>query len=296
MKKLTLFPLIIGLLLLTPICLNAADEVRDAVMTETEQSDGAGDTARVEEEQIDGAEDAAMKAQNPLADIISMPLQWNTDFDIGSDDETGSTLNIQPIYPVNLDKGWTLINRAIVPLPKSVPAGGPSSDRVTGLGDITMMNWFSPEPKGAFMWGVGPVTVWPTATDERLGTDKFSVGPSVVLVYSKPGKFVAASVINAWWDVGGSGDKDVGVFYWQPIFNWFLPNKWYLTTAPVITKDLEGESGQKWIVPVGGGVGKMFNWGKLPMDITAQYYNYVKKPDAGPEWAFRLQLKLIFPK
>ena len=102
--------------------------------------------AMAEAEQSAG--DAAMKAQNPLANIISMPLQWNTDFDIGPDDETGSTLNIQPIYPVNLDKGWTLINRAIVPLPKSVPAGDPSSDRVTGLGDITMMNWFSPEPKG----------------------------------------------------------------------------------------------------------------------------------------------------
>jgi len=145
MKKLPLLLLIIGLLLLTPICLNAAD--------------GAGDAAMEEAEQSDGAEDAAMKAQNPLANIISMPLQWNTDFDIGPDDETGSTLNIQPIYPVSLAKGWTLINRAIVPLPKSVPAGDPSSDRVTGLGDITMMNWFSPEPKGAFMWGAGPVTV-----------------------------------------------------------------------------------------------------------------------------------------
>ena len=263
-----------------------------------------------------GAEDAAMKAQNPLANIISMPLQWNTDFDIGPDDKTGSTLNIQPIYPVSLSNGWTLINRAIIPLPKSVPGGGQSSGdtlglgavvgnlegdsssgRETGLGDITMMNWFSPQPKGAFMWGVGPVTVWPTATDDRLGSDKFSIGPSVVLVYSKPRKFIAASVINAWWSVGGSGNaKDVGVFYWQPIFNYFLPNKWYLTTAPVITKDLEGESGQQWIVPIGGGVGKMFNWGKLPMDITAQYYKYVEKPDAGPEWMFRLQLKFIFPK
>ena len=84
-----------------------------------------------EAELSDGTGDAAMKAQNPLANIISMPLQWNTDFDTGPDDETGSTLNIQPIYPVNLDKGWTLINRAIVPLPKSVPAGDPSSDRVT---------------------------------------------------------------------------------------------------------------------------------------------------------------------
>ena len=244
-----------------------------------------------------GVEDAAMKAQNPLANIISMPLQWNTDFDIGPDDETGSTLNIQPIYPVSLSNGWTLINRAIIPLPKSVPAGGQPSGRETGLGDITMMNWFSPQPKGAFMWGVGPVTVWPTATDDRLGSDKFSIGPSVVLVYSKPRKFIAASVINAWWSVGGSESaKDVGVFYWQPIFNYFLPNKWYLTTAPVITKDLEGVSGQDWIVPIGGGVGKMFNWGELPMDITAQYYKYVEKPDAGPEWMFRLQLKFIFPK
>jgi hypothetical protein len=66
--------------------------------------------------------------------------------------------------------------------------------------------------------------------------------------------------------------------------------------APVITKDLEGESGQKWIVPLGGGIGKMFNWGDLPMDITAQYYHYVEAPDAGPEWMFRLQLKFIFPK
>lgn len=133
-------------------------------------------TAMAEAELSDGTGDAAMKAQNPLANIISMPLQWNTDFDTGPDDETGSTLNIQPIYPVNLDKGWTLINRAIVPLPKSVPAGDPSSDRVTGLGDITLMNWFSPDPKGAFIWGAGPVTVWPTATDERLGLTSFQWG------------------------------------------------------------------------------------------------------------------------
>ena len=245
-----------------------------------------------------------------------MPLQWNTDFGIGPDDKTGSVLNIQPIYPVDLGEGRTLINRAIVPFPKTVPGGGQengdslgdgaivgesggdsSSERQTGLGDITLMNWYSPEPKGAFMWGAGPVTVWPTATDKKLGTDKFSIGPSVVLVYSKPGKFIAASVINAWWDVAGRDSaKDVGVFYWQPIFNYFLPKKWYLTTAPVITKDLEGESGQKWIVPIGGGIGKMFNWGNQPMDLTAQYYKYVESPDGGPDWAFRLQLKFIFPK
>ena len=104
-------------------------------------------------------------------------------------------------------------------------------------------------------------------------------------------------MINAWWSVGGDSDApDVGIFYWQPIFNYFLPNKWYLSFAPVILADLKADSGQKWIVPLGGGVGKMFNVGKLPMDITAQAYKYVEKPDGGPDWMFRLQLKFIFAK
>ena len=146
------------------------------------------------------------------------------------------------------------------------------------------------------MWGVGPVTVWPSATDDILGADKFSIGPSAVLVYQNP-KFIAASVINAWWSVGGDSDaQDVGIFYWQPIFNYFLPKKWYLTFAPVILADLKADSDQQWIVPLGGGVGKMFNWGKMPMDITAQAYSYVEHPDGAADWMFRLQLKFIFPK
>ena len=276
--------------------------------------------AAAAEAQESGGADVAKQAQNPLANIISLPFQLNTDFGLGPRDENGFTLNIQPIFPMSLPKGWTLINRAIVPLPTMVPTAGQEvgsttglgavvfglpemvsgADQMggsaTGLGDITLMNWFSPLPRGSFTWGVGPVTVWPTATDDVLGTDKFSIGPSAVLVYSNP-KFIAASVINAWWSVGGDSDApDVGIFYWQPIFTYFLPNRWYLTTAPVLLADLEAESDQRWIVPLGGGFGKMFNVGNLPMDITAQAYSYVVAPDGGPSWIFRLQLKFIFPK
>lgn len=248
------------------------------------------------EAQESGGADVAKQAQNPLANIISLPFQSNTDFGLGPRDEKGFTLNIQPIFPMSLPKGWTLINRAIVPLPKMVPTAGQEVGSTTGLGDITLMNWFSPLPRGSFTWGVGPVTVWPTATDDVLGTDKFSIGPSAVLVYSNP-KFIAASVINAWWSVGGDSDApDVGIFYWQPIFTYFLPDRWYLTTAPVLLADLEAESDQRWIVPLGGGFGKMFNVGNRPMDITAQAYSYVAAPDGGPSWIFRLQLKFIFPK
>ncbi len=253
----------------------------------------AQEVERTEQEMGEGGEeDLAKQAQNPLANIISLPLQWNTDFGIGSDEGKGHVLNIQPIYPVSLKNGATLINRMILPLPKSVPG----VDRETGMGDLTLMNWYSPEPKGAFVWGLGPVTLWPTATDKALGDDKFSIGPSAVLVLTNR-KFLAAVVINAWWSVAGDSDApDVGVFYMQPIFNYFLPNKWYVGTSPVIIKNLEGPSGEKWIVPVGGGVGKMFSMGKMPADIQLHYYNYVEVPVGGPDWTIRLQLKFIFPK
>lgn len=240
--------------------------------------------------------DPAKKAQNPLADIISMPLQWNTDFGIGENDRTGSTLNIQPIYPVGLGDKWILINRMIMPLPKMTPDAGQESGSTTGLGDITLMNWFSPPTMGHFTWGVGPITIWPTATDDALGSDKFSIGPSAVLVYAKP-KWLAAAVISAWWSVAGDSDSpDVGIFYFQPFLTYFLPQKWYLTSSPIITSNLKADSGQQWTVPLGGGFGKTFNWGKLPMDAQVQAFSYVAAPDGGPDWHLRLQLKLIFPK
>ena len=240
--------------------------------------------------------DPAKEAQNPLANMISLPLQWNTDFGIGEHDRTGATLNIQPIIPASLGEKWIVINRAIVPLPKVAPDVGQESGSTSGLGDITLMNWFSPTSKGAFMWGVGPVTVWPTATDDALGSDKFSIGPSTVLVYKKA-KWLAASVINAWWSVAGDSDSpDVATFYFQYFLTYFLPQKWYLTSSPIILADLEAASDQRWTVPLGGGFGKMFNWGKQPMDFQAQVFSYVKAPDGGPEWQLRLQLKLIFPK
>ena len=60
--------------------------------------------------------DVAKDAQNPLANIISLPLQNNTNFGIGNDDRTANTLNIQPIYPVLFKNQWVLINRAIIPI------------------------------------------------------------------------------------------------------------------------------------------------------------------------------------
>ncbi len=111
-----------------------------------------------------------------------MPLQNNTSFGLGEFDRSANTLNIQPIYPVSFKNKWVLINRAIIPI-ETVPDITESSGSTTGLGDINYTAWFSPPPKGNLTWGFGVVTILPTATDEMLGSGKFSIGPSFVLVH-----------------------------------------------------------------------------------------------------------------
>ena len=246
--------------------------------------------------QESGEVDPAMKAQNPLADIVSMPFQNNTDFGIGEYDRTANVLNIQPIYPVPLGKEWLLINRLIVPFPYTVPDAGAESGSTTGLGDISYTAWFAPPSKSALTWGFGLISIWPTATDPTLGSGKLSIGPSFVLVRGSP-KLLLAAVISDWFSVAGKSDRqDVHIFYLQYIATYFLPQKWYITTAPINTANWESEKGQRWTVPIGGGFGKMFTIGNVPMDFMTQVFYYAAKPDGGPDWQLRVQLKLIFPK
>ena len=248
-----------------------------------------------QEEEI---QDAAKAAQNPLANVISIPFQNNTDFGIGQYDKTANVTNIQPILPVNLgEEGWLLINRFIIPFPKSTPVAElEHKDNIIGIGDVNYTAWFSPPGKGKLTWGFGAVTIWPTASDDLLGQGKFSVGPSFVFVYGNP-KYLIAAVISNWFSVAGDSNRaDVNTFYFQYILTYFLQNKWYLSSAPINLANWEADDkDQRWTVPIGGGFGKMFNLGKLPMDFQVQgFYNAVK-PDTSGDWQLRVQLKFIFP-
>ena len=140
------------------------------------------------------------------------------------------------------------------------------------------------------------MTIWPTATSSELGNGKFSIGPSLVFVYVVP-TFMGAAVISNWKSVGGDEDRsDVHTFFFQYILTYFLQNKWYLSSAPLNLANWEAEKDQRWIIPVGGGVGKMFKMGNLPVDLQTQVFYNVVRPDLAAEWQWRVQLKLIFPK
>ncbi len=235
-----------------------------------------------------GMEDLAKKTQNPVSDLISLPLQ-NNDFEWGPQEKTRNTLNIQPVWPVTLNESWNLITRTIVPV-ISQPARFPGEDREDGLGDTTFTAFFSPRDSGKWVWGVGPVALLPTATDDRLGSDKWGLGPSVV-VLTMPGQWVIGSLVSNVWSVGGSGDQDVNLFTWQYFVNYNFPGGWYLSSAPIITANWEAESGEKWTLPFGGGGGRVFSIGRQPVNMQAQAFYNVEKPSFGADWQLRLQIQ-----
>jgi len=236
--------------------------------------------------------DLAKQAQNPIASLISLPLQNNTNFGIGPNDRNQNILNVQPVWPFDLKGDWKLITRTIIPV-VSQPVG--TNDRTNGLGDTTFTAFFSPLDSGNWTWGVGPIALIPTATSDDLGSDKWGLGASVVAL-TMPHPWVIGSLFSNVWSVAGSGTQDINLFTWQYFINYNLVNGWYLTSAPIITANWEADSDNTWTIPFGGGAGKIFKIGKQPLNGQASAYYNVETPTGGPDWQLRLQLQFLFPK
>jgi len=247
---------------------------------------------------IDPGEDEtaelARAVQNPIASLISLPFQNNTDFNFGPQDETLNTLNIQPVWPFELNENWNLITRTILPL-VSQPEIIPGQGRETGLGDTTFTAFFSPKDSGKWIWGVGPVVLIPTNTDERLAADEWGLGPSIVVLTMR-GPWVIGSLASNVWDIGASDGNDINFFTWQPFVNYNMDGGWYLTSSPIITANWEARSGEEWTIPIGGGFGRIFRIGKQPMNASFQYFYNLEEPDIVGDWSIRLQLQFMFPK
>ena len=239
--------------------------------------------------------DLAKETQNPLADLISLPLQNNFDFNTGPFDRTRYTLNIQPVIPFSISENWNLITRTIVPV-RYQPDVTQNSGGEFGLGDINTSWFLSPSKPGALVWGIGPILQLRTATDDTLGTGKWAAGPSLVLL-TMQGKWVVGVLANNIWSFAGDSDRDdVNFLTLQYFINYNLPNGWYLVSAPINTADWETDSGDRWTVPLGGGGGKVFHIGKLPINVQTQAFYNVEHPQFGPEWQLRFQFQFLFPK
>ena len=251
--------------------------------------------------QAQGGGDLRSAVQNPISLLISLPLKFT--FDYGAPNGEASFLNIQPVVPITVGD-WNLVSRAIIPLIDSPGqiAGTPDipnpipGDGATGLGDINYSLFFSPVKYGKAIWGIGPSITLPSATDDQLGSDKWSAGPTGVVLFQPKWGTIGGLVRHVWSFAGDSDRAEVNQSLIEPFLNFNLPNGWYLITDLVITANWEADSGNRWTVPLGGGVGKLLKIGDQAINVRTEAYYNVVRPDSAPDWQWGFTVQLLFPK
>jgi hypothetical protein len=230
------------------------------------------------------AEDLAKIAQNPVANLISVPIQENAYFNVGPLDGTQNVLNIQPVIPFSISEDWNIITRTIIPI-ISLPAFAPDQGGVSGIGDVQFSAFLSPANAGPWIWGVGAIAQLPTHSNDRLGNNNMGLGPTFVILHLEHGSpWVYGVLANNVWSVGSSGNpfnQDAPQFnngLIQPFLNYNFEDGSYLSTSPILTVNWKAPSSQQWTVPMGGAV------------------DNVVKPDFASNWSIRAQVTFLFPK
>jgi hypothetical protein len=240
-------------------------------------------------------EDLAKQLQNPVAHLISVPLQNNYDAHLGRrGDGFRYTLNVQPVIPFSLNEKWNLITRTIMPVIQQDEIF-PGSGNQLGRGDILASLFFSPKlpGPGGIIWGLGPAFALPTATDELLGAEKFGLGPTAVLL-KQSGPWTYGILANHIWSLTGTSHREnVNSTFMQPFLSYTFKNGVSLNANTETTYDWRHEQGT---VPVNGLVSKVFKIGKQPVSLALGGKYFAEAPDGGPEWGVRVVVTFLFPK
>lgn len=245
----------------------------------------------------DSDAELAKKAQNPIAAMISLPMQLNYDEGYGATgDGEKWLLNVQPVIPFDLNADWNLISRTIVPLvdQKDFVAGGALDE--SGVGDVLQSLFFSPKAPtaGGWIWGVGPALLLPTASDKVLGSEKWALGPTAVVLKQEHG-WTYGVLGNHLWSVAGDDDRDdISATFVQPFLAYTTST---YTTFAVNTESTYDWKREAWLVPVNLTATQMLRVGGQPLTLQAGARYWADSPDGGPDgWGFRLALTLLFPK
>jgi len=235
----------------------------------------------------------AKATQNPVADLTTIPVQFNffSGGDLGA--QTLSQINVQPVMPLVINEKWNVIARTIIPF-VSIPLS--SGERSSGIADIQEQLFFTPAKPGSIIWGIGPQLSLPTATNTLLATGQVALGPTAV-VLGMPGNFVVGALVNNVWRIAGDDQTtEINQFLFQPFINLNLARGWALSTSPVITANWSAPSGEEWTVPIGLGISKVDRIGARPVSLALQYYHLAEHPSGGADDQWRFVFSLLYPK
>lgn len=237
---------------------------------------------------------------------------WNGDLldSMNEDTKVMNTTMLQPVLSIQLTEEWKMIFRPVIPIQsfdtipgfdiiEDEPEGSINStdwDRKTGLGDILLWTAFTNHYQPPLVWGFGPTIMMDTASDDTLGTGKWSAGPMALAAHISD-KWIIAGVAQHWWSFAGDSARDsVNLTDFQPIIRYRLSAQTNIGTAPNIQYNWSAESGEQLRLPIGGGISTVVKLGRLPIAIGVEYYYMVETPDMfGPEHQIRFVFTPVFP-
>lgn len=239
------------------------------------------------------AEELAKKLANPISDLVSVPFQFNWEQNVGTSEATRFILNVQPVMPFALNQDWNLIARVIVPF-VSQPALVDGGEAAFGVSDILASFFFSPSKPG-LTWGVGPAINLPSTSVPSLGTEKWSAGPTVV-VLKQSGKMTYGTLWNQIWSFSGNSDRaDVNQMFLQPFFAYQTTRTVTVTLQSETTANWEVDE-NRWTVPINVIVAKLSSFGTFPASYQLGFGGFVAHPDIGPSWKIRGAVVILLPR
>ncbi len=243
-------------------------------------------------QQAPSVEELVKLKQNPVSGLKQILFEANVNPNYPRTGKTQGIYSLQVVWPFSISDDYRLVSYAILPQ-YSVP-GPPGEGSTNGLGDTLINLFLSPKKAGTLVWGAGPTILLPTRTDPALGSNRVALGPAGLIFYEQKDWSAGLVVQNAWSLGAGSGVNKVNAFGAQYLLSYNLPQGWSLYSNATITSNWTKEHSERWTVPVGGGIGKLFFVGKLPISVSLQGFYNVVTPTGGPDWSMNFQLALLF--
>jgi hypothetical protein len=243
------------------------------------------------------SEPEALKPVSPPPEFFALPVEFEGDWGAANGDAL--LIRFLPLYKLPLSEEWELVNLDLVTLADapdlpSVP-GDPTAKREFGLSDWVHASILEKRGQSPLILGLGANIGLPTATADALGTGKWTAGPAFRVTYRGDHWNLGVVGIQRWSFAGSSKRAEVNQLLMRGAIRRKIADDWFFVSAPIITANWKAPSGQRWLVPLGGGVGRVFSIGDRPWSASVQAYYNVVRPDGAPDWSLRFSIVLALP-